>query len=237
MTAKEKVVPSGGPPLRSGGLVSDVRMFLLARPALPTRVRHETERERAYYSERILQRLRVHVDGYSVLNIHRIGIAAPVRFVFEELLGWNGDSTCWPNHIARVERVDGRLDSIRILLLGLSRSFKPLFRLEALAIQDAPQTLGGDNARYLLYSCKGGYPIGIFSMYVRSPIPELGEAEPSQLFLVVGFNFYGRRELAWAGPVHRPWEWVHNRVTANVMNRFKAYAEWRFRRIRDGIEP
>jgi hypothetical protein len=232
-----KGLPQGpGPPQRSGGLLSDIRMFFLAHPAIPTRVRHETDLERGYYCERILQRLKVHAEGYSVLDIHRIGIEAPVTFVYEELLQWSGDSTCWPNHIARVQRVDGRLETIRILLLGRARPFGPLFRMTAIRIQGLPETFGGDNARYLLYECGGGYPIGIFSMYVRSPIPELGEREPSQLFLIVGFNFYGRRELARGGPVHRLWEWVHDRVTANVMNRFKRYAEWRFGRMRDGLE-
>lgn len=229
-------VPETGPPPRSRGVLSDIRMFFLTRPSVPTRVPHETDLARAYYCERILQRLRVHAEGYSILNIHRIGIEAPVRFVYEELLQWSGDSSCWPNHVARVERVEGRLEEIRILLFGWARPFKPLFRMSALRIQGLPEALDGDNARYLLYACSGGYPIGIFSMYVRSPIAELGEVEPSQLFLVVGFNFYGRRGLARAGPVHRAWEWIHNRVTANVMNRFKRYAEWRFGRIRGGLE-
>ena len=89
-----------------------------------------------------------------------------------------------------------------------------------------------DNARYLLYDCSGGYPIGIFSMYVRSSIAEQHEVEPTQLFLVVGFNFYGRENWSRKRIINRTWEGVHNRVTANVMNRFKQLCEWRFEKIR-----
>ena len=112
----------------------------------------------------------------------------------------------------------------------------PLFDLTAIRFCSHPEPLDCDNARYLLYACSGGYPIGIFSMYVRSPIAEQGEVEPSQLFLVVGFDFYGREALSHRRILNRPWEWIHNRVTANIMNRFRQLCEWRFESIREKWE-
>lgn len=232
-------------PGRSHGVVSDIRNFLLHTPARPTLITFGSTQARQDYSQRILQRLGVSVTPYAILNIHKIGIEAPVRYIFEELLQWNGDSTCWPNHIARVDRVGGRLESIRLHTLGWSRypgwlskilrapGPPPLFCLNALDIQRAPQNLDCDNARYLLYECCGGYPIGFFSMYVRSSIADEGEREQAQLFLLVGFNFYGK--VAWSGRnlVNRTWECLHDRVTANVMNRFRQLCEWRFQRIRE----
>jgi hypothetical protein len=38
--------------------------------------------------------------------------------VFEELLMWNGDSTCWPNQLAQVDRIAGRLEAIRLFSRG-----------------------------------------------------------------------------------------------------------------------
>ena len=93
---------------------------------------------------------------------------------------------------------------------------------------------GEDNARYLLYKCSGGYPIGFFSMYVRSSIPEMSETEHSQLIFIVGFNFYGKARSARGRLMGKPWEWVHDRVTANVLNRIKRLCEWQFARIQQG---
>ena len=59
---------------------------------------------------------------------------------------------------------------------------------------EAPSPSDLDNARYVLYKCRGGYPIGIFSVYVRSSIAQEGETEATQVFMVVGFNFYGRED-------------------------------------------
>ncbi len=241
-----KPLKTPGPPSRSNSVLSDVRRFFLHKPEQPTLIRFRTEAERQNYSHRIMQRIGIDVSEYVIMNIHQIGIDAPVRYVFEELLRWNGDSTCWPNHLARVERIDGRLEAIRLFLCGWQRypfglrrgifglSFIPLFNLNAKRFQQVPPTSDCDNARYLLYECSGGYPIGIFAMYARSSIAEQNEAEPTQVFLAVGFNFYGRESLSKTKLVNRTWEWVHDRVTANVLNRFKQLCEWRFSQIQGG---
>jgi hypothetical protein len=226
------------------GIISDIRAFLLHRPEIPTLIEFESEAEREDYSERILQRIGMDVREYAVLNIHRIGIEAPVRLVFEELMDWDSDSTTWPHHLALVERIDGSIEQIDIFLLGQKKTlfgvwngflglrFIPLFRMDALEIRDTPEPSDVDNARYLLYGCSGGYPIGIFVLYARSPIADRGEVEQTQLFSGVGFNFYG--ELNWGGPkiVNRVWERVHNRVTANVLARIKQQCESEFCRVR-----
>jgi hypothetical protein len=179
------------------------------------------------------QRTGIATEDYSVLNIHRIGIEAPARHVFEELFVWDGDSTCWPNSVAAVERVGGTLDEIRVSLFGI-RSL-PLFSLRSLKHQSAPDTRGGDNARYLLYECGGGYPIGMFCLYVRSAIAAIGERENTQFFVAVGFDFYGKRDWSHQNLIHRSWAAIHNRVTANVLNRFKQLCEWRFQRLQGGV--
>ena len=97
----------------------------------------------------------------------------------------------------------------------------------------AKQTID-DNARFLLYDSSGGYPIGIFTMYVRSSVEERGEVGKSQLFFAVGFNFYGKESRPKIGIINKIWESIHNRVTGNVLNRFKQLCEWRFQRIQDG---
>jgi hypothetical protein len=68
-------------------------------------------------------------------------------------------------------------------------------------------------------------------MYVRSSIPERGEKEMSQLFLMVGFNFYGNRTLSRLNIINKTWEAIHNRVTTHIMNRFKQLCEWRFEKF------
>ncbi len=222
----------GTPPARSRGILSDIRLFLLQRPDVPTLVSLTSEESRENYSERIRQRLEISVADYAILNIHKIGIEAPVGYVFEELQRWDGESTCWPNHLAAAERVDGSLEHVRILLFGLG--LVPLFDLKAIKIQDVPESSDGDNARYLLFESSGGYPIGVFAMYVRSRIAELGEVEPSQMFMAVGFNFYGRTDWPHTHVINRVWEQIHNRATANIMNRFKRLCEWRFQRVQAG---
>ncbi len=228
------------PPSRTRGLPGDVLQFLLHRPKRPTLIKFDTEEERDNYNQRVTQRIGIDPNRYSVLNIHKIGIEAPVSYVFNELLQWNGDSTCWPNHIARVDLIENDLKRISILPFGwkkypfrFMKSFFglkliPLFLLNAIRIKRMPDAFDFDNARYLLYECSGGYPIGIYVMYVRSSIEDMGETEHSQLIFAVGFNFYGRED--WQRHrklVNKLWEMVHNRVTANVLNRIKQLAEWR----------
>jgi hypothetical protein len=65
-------------------------------------------------------------------------------------------------------------------------------------------------------------------MYVRSSIADMGESAQSQLIFAVGFNFYGKEN--WQKHrrlISKIWEVVHNRVTANVLNRIKQLCEWR----------
>jgi len=231
------------PPALSTGIFSDIRFFFLDKPAFATNIKFHSEEERMLYSKRILQRTGIGVDMYKVLNIHQIGIDVPATFVFEELLKWNGDSSCWPNHIAKVTRKDERLDIIKVNLFGwppdpfmhkkglAGLQLFHLFNLNALKIQYTPDSFDFDNARYLLYKCSGGYPIGVFLMYVRSSIPENGEKEMSQLFMVVGFNFYGNKTLTKLNFIHKTWEAIHNRATALIMNRFKQLCEWRFEKF------
>ena len=229
-----------GPPKRSGGLLADVWNFLIKSPGKPTLIKFKTEEDRENYNKRIIQRFGIDPDKYSVLNIHQIGVDAPPSYVFDELMRWNGESTCWPNHIARINLVDNKISDIRVLLFGKEKypfGFKksflglkliPLFRMNAIRIKKVPDPFDFDNARYLLYECSGGYPIGIFFMYVRSSIEEMGESSQSQLFLTVGFNFYGEED--WSkkfGLFHKIWQAIHNRVTSNVLARIKQLAEWR----------
>jgi hypothetical protein len=228
------------PPSRSKSLWTDIRYFLFHKPKIPTLIKFSSDEERDNYNHRVAQRIGIDPNRYSVLNIHKIGIEAPVSYVFNELLNWNGDSTCWPNHIAQVDRIENDLEHIQILPFGwkkypfpFRRSFFglkliPLFYLNSIRIKRMPDPFDFDNARYLLYECCGGYPIGIYIMYVRSSIPEMGETAQSQLIFVVGFNFYGkqdwqkRRKL-----INHLWVMVHNRVTSNVLNRIKQLGEWR----------
>jgi hypothetical protein len=233
------------PPLKSLNLLDDIRFFMFHRPAVPTLIKFANRSEKLAYNHSIMQRIGIDVNKYSVLNIHRIGVEAPVRYVYEELLRWDGNSTCWPNHIASVFRLDGELEHIQIYFLGrrnyplgierlpFGLDFIPLFSLNALRFQHLPG-ISDDNARYLLYKSSGGYPIGIFTMYVRTAIPERGERAQAQLFMAVGFNFYGKEHNPNLSIVNKIWEAVHNRVTSNVLSRFKQLSEWRFQRLCNG---
>jgi hypothetical protein len=232
------------PPSGSNGFLTDFRHFLLDRPPVKTLIRFRTTEERNDYNNRIMQRIGLKVDKYSILNIHKIGIEAPPGYVFNELLRWNGDSTCWPNYIAKVVRIDEDLGKVKINLFGLDHypfgfkksffglKFIPLFKLNSIRIKSTPDNFDFDNARYILYKCSGGYPIGIFTMYVRSSIADLGETEEAQLFFIVGFNFYGKEGIANVKIINKTWESVHNRVTSNVLNRLKQLSEWRLEKIK-----
>lgn len=225
-------------------LIADLRHYFIHRPAIPTLVEFETGEVREDYTQRIAQRVGIDVSQYSVLNIHRIGIDAPVRYVFEELVRWRGDSPYWPNHVATLEIMEGRPEDVRVVLLGRSTGgwlgsvsggrLGTLFEMHARTVRQVPGDSDMDNARYLLWDCSGGYPIGIFSVFARSAIASRNESEPTQLFFAVGFNPYGRRFLSNVRPVRRTWEAIHNRVTSNVLNRFKSLCEAGFRATRQG---
>lgn len=234
------------PPYKSNGILSDINYFFLNKPDIQTLVKFNSESERLSYSQRIMQRIDVNINRYAILNMHKIGIEAPVSYVFNELLKWNGDSTCWPNNIAKVHLKKGRLENIQICMFGFTKyplgfkkgifgiNFIPLFNLNAIRFQKTPDPIDFDNARYLLYESSGGYPIGIFAPYIRSSIAERKEKEQTQLFLLVGFNFYGKEDRSKKKIINKLWESIHDRVTSNVLNRFKQLCEWRFEKIQEG---
>jgi len=228
------------PPDSSKNLLTDVWNFLFLKPKIATHVKLDSFEKREEYTQRVLQRIGMEVSGYSVLNFHKIGVEAPVGAIFAELLDWNGDSTCWPNHVAQINRIDDQIEEIDIHLFGIKKYpfgwFSPLFKLNAIRIHRTPELADLDNARYLLYKCSGGYPIGIFTMYVRSSIPEQNETSQSQLFLGVGFDFYGKKKTSKFNLVNFLWEKIHNRVTANTLNRIKQLCEWRFEKMQGGIK-
>jgi hypothetical protein len=234
------------PPSKSNNIFTDIRYFFLNKPPIKTLIHFDSKEQHREYCDSISQRVGIEVDDYRMLNLHRIGIEVPASFLFDELLAWNGDSTCWPNHLAKVNLKDNKLDKIQIFLFGRSKylfglkngffglHLLHLFDLQAIKIQKVPAANDADNARYLLYRCQGGYPIGVFSMYVRTSIPEKGKKEMSQLFLMVGFNFFGKKSLSKIMPIRFVWESIHNRVSANMSNRFKQLAEWRFEKFTEG---
>lgn len=233
--------PAGTPGNDSPGLVRDIREFIIVGPPFPTLLEAPTFAERENISLSIQQRLGIDVTIYSILNIHRIPIDVPGRDVFARLLTWDGDSFYWPNRLARTTRVDEGLANIEIHLFGWRRflglPLKPLFRLKAERILSDPGLNDPDNHRYLMFSCRGGYPIGHFIMYVRSSIDAMGETGPTQLFLAVGFNVYGRRRLARFGParlVTALWERLHNRVTSHILHRLKLLCEKEFQEVENG---
>jgi hypothetical protein len=224
---------------KANSLLSDLRFYFFDKPSIQTLVQYNTPTDRENFSQRILQRIGVRVDEYSVLNIHKIGINVPVKYVFEELQKWDGNSSYWPNRIAHVKRINGKLENILIYFLGLEQirfwkleanrfQIKPLFNMTAIKFQHTPSYSDADNARYLLYYCSGGYPIGIFSLYVRSSIVEQYEFEKAQLFSLVAFNFYGRKNWFYSEVINPIWTKIHNRVTSNVLNRMKSEFENNF---------
>ena len=232
-------------PTKSAGIFHNFISYIAKTPKEETLIRFKTKEERLEYNQRIMQRIGMNTNNFSVLNVHQIAIDAPVHDIFDELMHWNGDSTYWPNYLAKVDRIENKLERIRILPFGWKKypfSFMksffglrliPLFLLTAIRIKSVPDE-NNDNARYLLYQCTGGYPIGIFAMYVRSTIPEIGESKASQLIVGVSFNFYGKKK--WQEKrklINILWEWIHNRVTSNVLQRLKQLSEYRIIQIQE----
>jgi hypothetical protein len=225
------------------GLFADIRDFVLHRPVIPTRVETATPEEREDYSLRIMQRIDLSVERYAILNIHRIGVDAPVAFVFEQFRTWGPRSVWWPNRIAKLEAADRDLQHVRVFFLGrkkhlwgvkfplLGLNVIPLFDMRVLKVLEAPDAMDQDNARYMLYRCDGGYPVGIVIVYVRSAIRDRGEPDRTHVFFGVGFNFYGKEDWPQTHWINRVWERIHNRVTGNVLNRFKTECEARFARV------
>ena len=227
-------------------MIKDLYYYFLNSPQYKTLIRFSSAQKKEDYSNRILQRLDISVNQYSVVNVHKIGIEIPGRYIFEELMKWDDKSEYWPNAIARIKRISGQLDHIEIYLFGIERIFHfwnfggialpPLFYLKKLRFNATPHTSDLDNARSLLYTCEGGYPIGIFSLYVRSSIAEQNEYEKAQLFSMVAFNFYGKKKWYYTHLINPVWEVIHNRATANILNRVKKIFESKFNQEIDGME-
>ncbi|MBE0648069.1 MAG: hypothetical protein IH596_09815 [Bacteroidales bacterium] len=214
---------------RSTSVFSDIRQYFLNKPLCDTLIRFSSDEVKEAYCNSIMQRIGIDVHQFKLMNIHRVGIEVPSSYLFYELMKWNGDSICWPNHMAKVNLQEGKIDNIVITLLG---RFYKLFVMKSIRIHQIPALNDTDNARYFLYQCSGGYPIGIFSLYVRTSIPERGEEEMSQLFFLTSFNFYGKQFWSRIKPLRAAWEFVHNRVTANVACRFKQLVEWKFENLK-----
>ncbi len=227
-------------------IIADIRNYFFKRPEQATLIRFSDPEENEDYRKRILQRLGISVEKYSVVNVHKIGIEIPGRYVFEELMKWDDKSEYWPNAFAQVKRMSGQLDYIEIYAFGIEKFFKigqfkgfgvpPLFFLKKLRFNETPHTSDVDNARSLLYTCEGGYPIGIFSLYVRSSIEEQNEKEKTQLFSMVAFDFYGKKKWYYTHFINYIWEAIHNRATGNILNRIKQSFEWKFEQVIKGIE-
>lgn len=224
-------------PENSTSAFSDIRNFIFRRPAIATQVAVESDSWREDYTRRIAERTGVDVSVYSILNIHRIGIDAAVETVFDEVERWEGGSACWPDHLATIEQTPGEQDGFRVVLLGrsgamrwlrrrLGPEFGTLFIATVSEARRIPDHRDTENARFFLWNCSGGYPIGVFSIFARSRISERGETLPTQLFFAVGFNPYGSWTLGRiGGPFRSAWQFVHDRVTSNVLNRFKQLCE------------
>lgn len=238
--ARRNKSESDGLPGQSRSVLSDIRRFVFHRPGIPTLMESKPDAVREDYELRIRQRLELSVSEYAIMNIHKIGIAAPGSYVFEEFLHGQAVQRCWPGHLATLERVDGDFEHQHVYLLGRKKRFLglkydllglnvvPLFTMKAIRVQRVPDPSDFDSPRYVLYDCSGGYPVGMFCCYVRSSIDELGETDQSQVFMAVVFNFYGKKDWPEQHIVNAAWERIHNRVTANILNRFKQLCEFKF---------
>ena len=239
---RRKISETDGLPGPSSSVFSDIRRFVLHKPAIPTFIEAKSDALREDYEHRIRQRLDLSVSEYAIMNIHKIGIAAPGGYVFDELLGGQAVRRCWPGHMATLERVNGNFEYQHVYLLGRKKRFLglkydlfglntiPLFTMKAIKVQRFPEPSDFDSPRYILYDCSGGYPVGVFCCFVRSSIDELGEIDESQVFMAVVFNFYGRKDWPEHHIVNATWERIHNRVTANILNRFKRLCEVKFQK-------
>jgi hypothetical protein len=223
----------------NNSFICNLRFYFLNQPKIKTLFEYKSPEQRNLFSQQILANLGVPVNDYSILNIHKIGIDVPASNVFEELLSWDGNSNFWPNRIARVKRIDGSLESILIYIFGIEKiklrwpvrkslRLKPLFNMTSLKFQYTPTPDSTNNARYLLYECSGGYPIGIFSLYVRESVREQNETGTTQLFSIVAFNFYGKKNWFYSDIINPVWEKIHNKVTNNVLNRMKVEFEKKY---------
>ena len=65
-------------PKHTFSIWSDIQAFFLHRPKVSTRVDLSDPVFRKEYSDRIMQRVGIDATEYAVLNIHGIGINAPI---------------------------------------------------------------------------------------------------------------------------------------------------------------
>lgn len=149
-TARRNKSDSDGLPEQSRTLLSDIRRFVFHRPTIPTLMESKSDAVREDRERRIRQRLGLSVSEYAILNIHKIGIAAPASYVFEELLDWDAVLRCWPGHLATLERVNEGLEHLHVYLLGRKKRFPglkydlfglnivPLFAMKAIKAQRVP---------------------------------------------------------------------------------------------------
>ncbi len=91
---QDKPIISRKPPGRSRNIFTDIKYFFLDKPPVSTLVKITSVEQKEIYCESILQRIGIRVSDYRMLNLHRIGVEAPASYLFDELLKWNGDSTC-----------------------------------------------------------------------------------------------------------------------------------------------
>ena len=73
------------PPSTSKSLISDLLLYVLRKPNIKTQIIFNSLEERLTYNQRIMQRIGMNTNNFSVLNIHKIGIDAPVHYIFDEL--------------------------------------------------------------------------------------------------------------------------------------------------------
>jgi len=235
-----KIKEARRPYKKSNGILSDIRYFFIEKPEKDTFIKFHSEGDRHHYNQLIFERTKIDIGKFKMLNIHQIAIDVPIDFLYSELMNWNSDSCWWPNHIAKVHVLDDKLSRINVFLFGkINFSFKkqnksPEFHLLRLfnfkLIQNERSASDINNAHYLLYECSGGYPIGVFSLFVRDSISENNESCKSQLFMMVSFNFYGIKSLSKIKMITKTWESIHNRVTSNSLNRIKNYCEMNFQK-------
>lgn len=217
---------------------SDLRDYFFSRPSAITHVDLPAELDLHDIHAQMARRLGMSVADYSVLNIHEIDIDVPTDVVWAELTRWGPNSGYWPDAVATVEVRDDERRHLEMFLVGRKRSLFglrngflglnliPLFRMELLAVRHTPADDDNERGRFFIYGCSGGYPIGILAIYLRERNHERLNRPVTQVFFAVAFDFFGRKRWPRAAVlVRRVWELVHNRVTANVLNRLKIKCE------------
>lgn len=229
------------PFIKSNSILSDIKHFFIEKPEKDTFINFQSAKERRQYNQLIFERTGIDVEKYKMLNIHQIAIDVPTDYLFAELMKWNSESCWWPNHIAKVHVLDAQLSRINVFLFGkLNFSLKKqnkspefhllrLFNFKLIQKEQNQSVNSTNNGHYLLYECSGGYPIGVFTLFVRDSIPGNKEICKSQLFMMVSFNFYGIKALSKIKMITKTWEAIHNRASSNSLNRIKHYCEMNYK--------